>query len=520
MDITQILSAFNLNNSDRGLPQQLQQNLTQNLANILGNQSFNGQTIQASGNTYTTQILINPDISDIPQEISLKTQVNLKTLPSFSVDVENINLSQNGKDININFAGKVISFGNDIPNPNINGTIKINDPAIVKLLTAEAEQNNAPIQATKLFSQDISTLTKIPDTLQVYSQADTKKLEQFLPQQLQQNVQNPVTKDSLFSVKLISVQTSDGNILLDKQNITPQNQTNLLSGKIEYNQVAKETIIKTEIGNFRIAGQINIPNNSTVSFQIENFANTQNTKANESFASLALLKSSVSSDIANLQSAAKLMTSNPVGAAFLEKIFPASTDKQSYTRSLSFISNALGNNDLDKIVNETIDDLNPKLNKTELSNFIDQARSLLQSVKESVVKYGSSGGENFYSYIMPFYNDGKLEFNRFYVFQEKKNDKINKQGRFAVELEQLETGKIEIEGVYNKAYERVRTFDAVIRSENQFGKTTKDELKALFADSAELMGFTGNLTFQALPTYNPHTPYSNSYSNPDDGIVI
>ncbi len=527
MDITQILSAFNLNNGDRNFPPQAQQTLVQNLSNILGNQAFNGSSLQASGNTYTTQLILNPFISDIPQEITLRTATDLRSLPSFSVDVENINITQQGNNVLINFAGKINSQGIEIPNPNINGTIKVSDPALIKSLTTDTNQPNNPNPIGKLFGSDFSTLTKIPDNLQLYSQVDPKKLEQFLPQNLQQNssqnlqssAQNQISKDSLFSVKLISVQTQDGNILLNKQNIISQNQS-IISGKIDYDQVSKETIIKTDIGNFRIPGQVNIPSNSTLSFQIENFTNTNNIKANENFASLALLKSSVSTDIANLQNSAKLLTNNPIGSAFLEKIFPSSVEKQSYAKSLSLISGAAKESDLNELVNTNLEGLSSKLNKNELANFIDQAKSLLQSVKDSVVKYGSSGGENFYSYIMPFYNDGKLEFNRFYVFQEKQNDKINKEGRFAVELEQTGTGKIEIEGVYNKAYDRVRKFDAVIRSENQFGKTSKDELKALFADSAELMGFAGSLTFQALPQYNPHTPYSHNYNDPDTGIVI
>ncbi len=88
-------------------------------------------------------------------------------------------------------------------------------------------------------------------------------------------------------------------------------------------------------------------------------------------------------------------------------------------------------------------------------------------------------------------------------------------------MEQETQGKIEIEGIYNKAYDRVRKLDLIIRSELRFGDAIKLELQQVYSSVAELMGFAGGLTFQALHTLNVNSPYNPFSSNSlESGIII
>ncbi len=521
MDVTQILGAFNLNNGDKGSSPQQQQNVLQNLSGILGNQLFKGEALQVSGNTYTTQVLLNPQISDATQELSFKANVDLRTVGNFSVDVENINFTQTSNNTaQINFTGKIIAQG-QAQNYTLTGSVKITDPKLLAAFTQPATNNpvtNNQNILTNLTTNDTSNFTRPPNNLQAFVPQNTAPLTQFLGS----NTQN-ITQNSLLSLNLNSITTESGEVLLQNtQNQPQQTKTaatqNLISGKIEYQSGTKETLIKTDLGNFRIEGKINIPNNSTVTFKIDGAINETITKG-ENFTSLTLLKSSVASDIANLQASAKLLSLNPAGSALLTKIFPPNSDKQSYARSLSFISGAI-KNDLSEFTSKVTEGLYTNANKTDQNEFLEQARMLFQGVKDASFKIGSSGGENYYSYILPFYNNGKLDFQRFYVShkQDKKNPN-NSSGNFVIELEENPQGRIEIEGNFDKNYDRVRKLETTIRSESEFTEQTRTEMRALYTDIAGSMGFTGSIGF--LKLFTPQQgPYNSGEYHTDGGIVI
>lgn len=526
MDVTQILGAFNLNNGDKGTPPQQQQNALQNLSSILGNQLFKGEALQVSGNTYTTQVLLNPQISDATQELSLKTNVDLKTIGNFSVDVENINFTQTSSNsAQINFTGKIITQGQTQNYP-LTGSVKITDPKLLASFTQPATNNpvtNNQNILTNLITGDTSAFTKIPNNLQAFSPQNTAPLTQFLGNNAQ-NITPNINQNSLLSLNLNSITTENGEVLLQNnaQNQLQQTNTaatqNSISGKIEYQPGTKETLIKTDFGNFRIEGKINIPNNSVVTFKIDGAINEAITKG-ENFTSLTLLKSSVASDVANLQASAKLLSLNPLGSALLEKIFPPNSDRQSYAKSLSFISSAIKNN-LSEFTSKAAEGLYPNASKADQSEFLEQARMLFQGIKDSSFKVGSSGGENYYSYLLPFYNNGRLDFQRFYVShkQDRKNPN-NSSGNFVIELEENPQGRIEIEGNFDKNYNRVRKLETTIRSESEFTEQTRTELRALYNGISETMGFTGSIGFLRL--FTPQQgPYNSGEYNSDTGIVI
>ncbi|MDX1949958.1 MAG: hypothetical protein SFT90_05605 [Rickettsiales bacterium] len=513
MEITQILSAFNLGGDGRNLPKEAQQNIAQNLSSFLANQVFRGETLQNVAGNYSTQVIINPEISNLSQELTFRTNADLKAIGNFSVEVENINFNQTSSNSGaINFTGKIISENpaNSGQAYQLNGSIKITDPKILAFLStsstpSEVQQN----VVNRLVGYDVSNFSKLPNNLQVQLPNNSQNLQNFLTQN---NFANVTASNA--SLNISQITGENGDILL--QNNTSLGKANIF-GKLEFLPASNETLIKTEYGNFRINGSVNIPTNSNLVFNVEVLSNQQNSNniGNNSpvFSSLYLLKSAVESDVVNLQNYSKLLMQNPVGVALLEKAFPNVKDASSAFKSIVALSSLKNSeeNFLDNI------NLSAKMQNLPMADreTMDTARNLISAILQSAIKIGNSEGEVYYSYILPFFNGERLDFHRVFVSQNKNSKGKNKsEGRFLMELVENEQGKIEIEGNFFTLYNRVKTLDIVIRSEENFSDNTKSEMLDLYNNVSESMGYSGRITFQTLPVFSANPPKPSTQPTP------
>ncbi len=514
MEVSQILSAFNLSNGERNLPKEAQQNISQNLSNILANQVFRGEALQNNAGQYSTQIILNPNISDASQELTFRTDANLKAIGNFSVAVENINFNQTSSNIGaVNFTGKIISQNpeNIGQTYQLVGAIKITDAKILASLSSP--QNNSAEGASilnKLANFDTSIISKLPNNLQAQTPINNQNYTNFL---IKNNLEN--FSGNIASLNISQITAENGEILA--QNSSSLGKANIF-GKFEYLANSNESVIKTEYGNFRINGQVNLPNNSNLVFNLEATQNLDNNRnIGQSFSSLYLLKSAVAGDVLNLQAYAKILTQSPLGLAILEKAFPNVKDGQSAYKSLVAISSLknAGENFLDNTnLSAKMQILTPEDNE-----ILNSARSLMSAIMQTSLKIGNSEGEIYYSYILPFFNGQKLDFHRVFVSQEQNSKgKQKSQGKFLMELVENEQGRIEIEGNFTKNYNRVRKLDMVIRSEEIFSDETKNELLEIYNNISESMGYSGNLLFQRLfynisDNFNPAQNYSKNNPN-------
>jgi len=496
------------------------------LSNFLSQQNFNSgdkaQLIQQTGNN---QYLIKlPSLSSIisgKSELVVKTDSPINNFGNFKVvpegfSVNNINGSPNLK---INGTIQQVPSGqttNFTSNISLSQNIGADKAAIDGLNTARGASQEVNLTA----KERPNLLNLSAYTNRVSSEASS----------ITQNVSgsSSLKQDGVTSYNLTikSLTYPSGKTVDLTQNINQSGASatgatsQIISGRAEFSAANNETIIFTKIGNFRVAGELSIPNGSNVNFVINNISNLKpealvgdNIKLNLNSVKLAL-----ESEGSQLQNLLNNLQALPHAKSMMSSLFPNLSDKQSFARALWFLGgSSVGSAD------QWLGDKGQSFIKANFANSeqvfkgLNEVFTLLKSLNTNTVSNNNPDSWN--TYLMPFYNDSNLEFASFYV-QPRENGSENdkpQDRRFLVELEQEETGQIIIEGIIKEQDKKVVSLNLLISSQKGFEELFAEEIEVLFKDLSEAYGFSGNIQFiNNIPSdYNTVLKQSQS-----DGIVI
>lgn len=527
------LSQSSASGSSTDLPEQFLSDLGKHLTGKNLSTNTGGIVTAKGGNTYVIKL---PSLSNVikdVQSLTIKTDKPIDNIGNFKITPESYSINNVNKNPTLNISGtitqistttkepQVIKFTSDIPiNPsnaakssnatNTTGTANTagnQQPANVKLdgvnLTEPSRPNllNLGAYTNKVSSDVAPKISNLP----TYTNFKPNSLTSY-------NLQ--VSSFTYPSGKTIDI--GQNNQLIQSQ---PQN---LISGNIEFSPQNRETVIKTEFGNFRVPGELSLPNGSAIKFMITNISNIKpEAQINESFnLNLNSVKFALEGEGSALQNLINNLMNLPHGNSLLHKLFPNFSDKGSFARSLWFISSS---------INSSPDAwLGPDGKSFIKANF-PNSDSVFTNLKEvfSLLKnlnsnpQATQNPDSWYNYLIPFYDNKKLEFVSFYIQPKEKGlskeDKNNSR-KFIVEFEQSELGQVVIEGLFVESGKKVKHLDLQLSSEKGFSQELTEELTLLFSSISEGYGFDGKIDFLGSIPSDYQKVLSQRTSG--DGIVI
>jgi len=313
--------------------------------------------------------------------------------------------------------------------------------------------------------------------------------------------------------------------LVDLTTQIPQTQASkptsqIISGRVEFSAQNNETVLFTKAGNFRVAGELSVPNGSTLNFVINSISNIKpEAQINEGLnLNLSSVKIALEGGGSQLQSLLGSLTELPHGNSILSKLFPNLGDKQSFSRALWFLGGSNVGSADQWLGNEGKSFIKANFqNSEQIFKGLNEVFSLLKSLNTNTQTTNSPDSWN--TYLLPFYSDSKLEFASFYVQPREQGKKQNspQDRKFIVELEQENTGQIVIEGMFTEKENKVLNLNLLISSQKGFDINLAEEIEVLFSDISQAYGFNGNIQFiNNIPSdYNSVLNQTKS-----DGIVI
>lgn len=530
--INTIINNINPINSSSGsgagsnLPEKFLSDLGANLSK--GNQSLNtGGNVTAQGNnSYLIKI---PSLNNILQgtnSITIKTDKALENIGNFRLQADNYSFNNVSKTPTLTISGSITATNDKAQNQTIKFTSEI-------ILTNKSDTSlNTNNTGNKTYSNhhlaktDGVTITQgnRPNLLNL--SAYTNKINPNIT-----NVLNNITgsnnlkTDALtsYNLQINSFTYPSGktiNIPLPQgQNATPNIQN--INGIIEYLPQNKETIIRTEFGNFRVPGELSLPNGSNVNFSITGISNLKPEAqiTNQFNLNLTSVKTVLEAEGSSLQSLANNLSQLPHGNSLLHKLFPNMLDKQSFARSLWFISSS-DNGNADKWLGTE--------GKNFIKNNFPNPESVLSNLKEVFGLLRSLNGnpqisnnpESWNNYILPFYDNNKLDFLSLYIqprTPEQKSGKQQNSRKFLIELEQDSLGQLVVEGLFLEEGKRMKDLNLQLSASKGFSTHLIEELTILFSDISEAYGFTGKIEFSK----NLPNDYKKIITNSNnEGIII
>lgn len=110
--------------------------------------------------------------------------------------------------------------------------------------------------------------------------------------------------------------------------------------------------------------------------------------------------------------------------------------------------------------------------------------------------------------FFPLAMGGEVQQLRLFVKRDRKKDgekreKKDEDTRFVVEMDLSQLGEMQMDG-FVRRHERELDFDLVIRSHSPLEEAIQREIQAIYQATAELTGYRGQLTFQAVREFPVH----------------
>lgn len=121
---------------------------------------------------------------------------------------------------------------------------------------------------------------------------------------------------------------------------------------------------------------------------------------------------------------------------------------------------------------------------------------------------------------IPVYVDQKLEHIKLYVKQDETKDSIRNTAngqRFIIDIELSQLGAMQFDGFVHKESSR-KQFDLMVRTAQTLAPATEQDIRTIFIQSLEAMGFTGSILFQ--PSRDKFISIPNHHIAKDLGGII
>jgi hypothetical protein len=138
-------------------------------------------------------------------------------------------------------------------------------------------------------------------------------------------------------------------------------------------------------------------------------------------------------------------------------------------------------------------------------------------------QFSETQPNNWQSAYFPVIASGELQQVRAFIKRERKKDENGKptggeDTRFVVEMELSQLGEMQMDGLV-KRRENTLQFDLVIRSIYPLPTELEQDIRQIYASTAELTGYQGQLAFQSGPAFPVH-PLEDTTPHVFDDIVI
>ncbi len=510
------------NGGSSGQNSQLLSNLNRFLnSQTISSESTINQFIKTGNNQYTIKLPTLTNFIDGVKSLNIKTEAPLDNIGNFKIRIESLSINGSNnttstKSPAVNIIGTVSNFGsaaiNSATTPQItNFSSQIN----LSNLTNGQSQELANIKSDGIVINN-SRENLNGTQLNAY----TNNVNSSILSKIPPNINSTSLKLDLpisFSLKVENVSfPNSGQIQSQNANTS----SGLIKGVVEFSPQNNNTIIRTEVGNFRVPGPLNIPNGSVIDFSINNLSNIKpESQVNQNIAlNFSSLKLAIDSEGSTLQNLLNNLQSLPNGNNLLSRLFPDFGDKQSFSRALWFISSSSTG---------TADEWLGNTGTKFLKNNFQNSESVLSNLKEvfSLLKSLNTNtqtniqGEYWYNYVIPFYDNKQMQLVSFYhqPKDQKANQKDGDNRKFIVEFEQSDLGKVIIEGLFFEKDKKIQTLDIIISSEKPVNLEFAEEIEVLFKDIASAYGFSGSLGFSIGIPQDFKTVINQQTS---DGIVI
>lgn len=500
------------------LPEKFLSDLGKQLSN--GTQSTNtGGVVSAKGgNTYVIKL---PSLSNVLQgvnSLTVKTDKPIDNIGNFKIQADSFSFNNVNSKPTLNIAGTISSIGSS--GANVAGTsIKFTSEVLLNNNITNSPQATSDATANAKVDGVNLTAPNRPNLLSLNAYTNNVSTD-IVPK-----ISNLANISNLKPNSLTSYNLQVQNFTYPSGKVVETGQAkidaaNLITGKVEFSAQNRETIIRTDFGNFRVPGELSIPNGTNVKFTINNISNIKpEAQLNESFnLNLNSVKFALEGEGSALHNLINSLVNLPHGNSLLSRLFPNFNDKQSFARSLWFISSST--------TGQADEWLGPEGKSFIKANF-QNSETIFSNLKEvfGLLKnlnsnpHISNNPDNWYTYAVPFYNEKSLDFVSFYVQPRNPNrkDSKNSNQKFIVEFEQSDLGQVVVEGMFHQEDKKVKNLDLQISSEKRLSTNLSEEIEVLFKDLSQAYNFNGNISF----LNNIPTDYQKVLSQAGgDGIVI
>ncbi len=521
--------------------------LSQQVQSLVNQQSAS-RTVTPEQGAIRVQIPQLANFISGQQEVLLKTAFPLDRNQNINVQVQQQNVVlKDGRPVlqlqgqisqpNVQVANPQLQrFTADIPLQNLNTQATQN--ITTQQTGDQVVRNFLPVNNVNAFTGNLSETTRplLPQTLQNLNlntqNSFNIQINSLVTPTGQQLVQLPTGQPQTQPLPQGQVPTNVPNATNPAQPVQTQQQPGqpalqnlIIRGQVEIFPEAKEALIRTELGSFRVPNLANVPNGSQVQFTITGPATTQtqptanpaNTLLNLNPTNLQALRLTLEAADSPLQNLLRLLNSSQALAANVQRFFPHPDDKAAYVRQLMFLSGSATGNP-EGWLGEDGQLLINRLHESDAT--FGRLRDVFGMLRNFIGRGDQPVNLEWNSYMIPFYDGNKLSFVTVQVQRDPDGDPQNFKGKrkFVLELEQDALGRIAIEGLYAGNRGKVNSMDVVLKTENPVDDSFMDELTGIFNETAIAYGFTGTLSFAR---YGGGTPlYTDISKILGDGIVI
>lgn len=511
-------------------------NLGQRVASQISS-FLNYQNIPSSNFTNSAGSLLNLNLPQLqnflPEGLRLQLQSNLSGFEAKSARLNITNAEINNSRLNLN--GQ-ITFANASGaqrsvNFNADGFVKLQGGNLQQLASSTNQAaaqiiNNANNLGGSLLVSDAISLDQNTAALRNSITAFVNKAPDNLTKLLSLNRNfTDLTQSQLANslrsngavIKLVDYQIPNTSTIEVLNNKEVAGKT-ILSGVLQKSTNSNELLVKTDFGNFRLLESLNLPNNTRVTFLIENItsANQGQLVQGESSQSLSNFRNILLSEGSTFNSLFKALYSGAATSNLFSRLFANSSERFAALKNLWFVS-ASQNGSPEKWINdEMVNELKPSTSSSmEYKKSLEEMFNFLKTYSGS----GEQRAQNpLSSYLLPFFDGDKLFFATLNIDRNfgNNNDALRGQKRFWVEFDQETYGEMKIEGRYISESGDMKILDVYVRSEQPLEKSFQEELTNIYFDLSNSYGFSGNINFDNLNNVD----FASNEHVLGDGLVI
>ncbi|MCI5049455.1 MAG: hypothetical protein MRY32_03905, partial [Rickettsiales bacterium] len=461
----------------------------------MDNPAARGSTQPLSGNaTATASIAANPNTS------AAQTPTNPATLPTNQQMGGMPTTNQTTQTAPPNIPGTPQS-ANAQPLPATPNTPTPNTSAQApQAVTSQPiAAQNAPVQNTPVQNASDAIRQVVQDNIMA-SRAASSSNKQPIPQ-------------TGATSSLSSTQPANTSALSPNINVS-STKAGVITATVIGTEPNGETIVRTPIGTIRLATSTPPAINSV--FQLELVVTPQMLKhdvpvSNTTVSMNQLTVTDLMKHWESLKDLQQVITQNPAFAAELTQRIP--NTKSAMINSTLFFMSALQSGDLRRWLGNSNQQL-----------IDDKAPALLKKLglEINTIRMANDLPDQPWTMMsIPLIHEEEMHQWRLYLRHDEQAKNHDESGhRFVIDVEMSQLGPIQLDGL-TRYKDKQLQFDLIVRSTEPLDATIKQEIRQIFADTAEITKYKGDIKFQHSPEHfiRPLEDFER-HAHAEDGSII